>query len=260
MNNFDVIIDGTDNFASRYLINDACIMYGKPLVHGSIHKFEGMVSVFNHNNGPSYRCLFPEQPDAASIPSCAEAGVIGVLPGIIGCWQALEAIKIITKIGDTLSGKVLLYNALSQSTRLVSLQAITKNLVIDELPDPVETCSHISPNHMDSIKEISEQELRQLINEDKDLQILDVREKWERDESFIQSSLHQPLGDLMQNYQEFISENLNSEKKLVIYCKAGVRSRMACQNLAEHGFTKLYNLSNGMDGWMHAFPETTENG
>tara|TARA_B100002019_G_scaffold125407_1_gene108069 strand:- start:2451 stop:3578 length:1128 start_codon:yes stop_codon:yes gene_type:complete len=260
LDDFDVIIDGTDNFSSRYLINDACILFGKPLIHGSIHKFEGMVSVFNHEKGPTYRCLFPEQPDPASIPSCAEAGVIGVLPGIIGCWQALEAIKIITKIGEPLSGKVLLYNALSQSTRIVALQAIEENLIIEKLPDPIENCLLQSSKHMDSIIEITEQELLQMMEDDEDLQVLDVREQWERDQACIQPSTHQPLGNLMQDSLKFISEKINPKKKLVIYCKAGVRSRMACQNLVENGFTKLYNLSNGMDGWKLTFPEKTQKG
>ena len=185
---------------------------------------------------------------------------MGYFQGLLGVGKHSEAIKIITQIGEPLSGKVLLYNALSQSTRIVTLQAIEENLLIDKLPDPIENCSSQFSKHTNKIIEISEQELLQMMDGDKELQLLDVREQWERDQACIQPSMHQPLGNLMQDYQEFIANKLNPQKKLVIYCKAGVRSRMACQNLAENGITKLYNLSNGMDGWELTFPERTEKG
>ena len=197
---YDLIVDGTDNFSSRYLINDACILFEKPLIHGSIHLFEGMVSVFNFQGGPTYRCLFPEQPDSSSIPSCAEAGVLGVLPGIIGCMQAMEAIKVITGRGQPLSGKILSYNSLSNSTRIINLQALPQSREIKELPDSCEpSCSDSSPKICQNKKivEISEDELREMMAKKKDLQILDVREDWERMQSRIDPSLHQPLGTLV---------------------------------------------------------------
>ena len=260
---YDLIVDGTDNFSSRYLINDACILFEKPLIHGSIHLFEGMVSVFNFQGGPTYRCLFPEQPDSSSIPSCAEAGVLGVLPGIIGCMQAMEAIKVITGRGQPLSGKVLSYNSLSNSTRIINLQALPQSREIKELPDSCE------PSRSDSspkiclnkkIVEISEDELREMMAKKKDLQILDVREDWERMQSRIDPSLHQPLGTLVNSIPVSPLDCLIPEKEVVVYCKAGVRSRMACEALQSIGFNHLFNLSPGMDGWMNMFPELTHRG
>jgi len=260
---YDLIVDGTDNFSSRYLINDACILFEKPLIHGSIHLFEGMVSVFNFQGGPTYRCLFPEQPDSSSIPSCAEAGVLGVLPGIIGCMQAMEAIKVITGRGQPLSGKILSYNSLSNSTRIINLQALPQSREIKELPDSCEpSCSDSSPKIClnKKIVEISEDELREMMAKKKDLQILDVREDWERMQSRIDPSLHQPLGTLVNSVPVSPLDCLIPEKEVVVYCKAGVRSRMACEALQSIGFNHLFNLSPGMDGWMNMFPELTHRG
>ena len=260
---YDLIVDGTDNFSSRYLINDACILFEKPLIHGSIHLFEGMVSVFNFQGGPTYRCLFPEQPDSSSIPSCAEAGVLGVLPGIIGCMQAMEAIKVITGRGQPLSGKILSYNSLSNSTRIINLQALPQSREIKELPDSCEpSCSDSSPKICQNKKivEISEDELREMMAKKKDLQILDVREDWERMQSRIDPSLHQPLGTLVNSVPVSPLDCLIPEKEVVVYCKAGVRSRMACEALQSIGFNHLFNLSPGMDGWMNTFPELTHRG
>ena len=260
---YDLIVDGTDNFSSRYLINDACILFEKPLIHGSIHLFEGMVSVFNFQGGPTYRCLFPEQPDSSSIPSCAEAGVLGVLPGIIGCMQAMEAIKVITGRGQPLSGKILSYNSLSNCTRIINLQALPQSREIKELPDSCEpSCSDSSPKICQNKKivEISEDELREMMAKKKDLQILDVREDWERIQSRIDPSLHQPLGTLVNSVPVSPLDCLIPEKEVVVYCKAGVRSRMACEALQSIGFNHLFNLSPGMDGWMNMFPELTHRG
>lgn len=260
---YDLIVDGTDNFSSRYLINDACILFEKPLIHGSIHLFEGMVSVFNFQGGPTYRCLFPEQPDSSSIPSCAEAGVLGVLPGIIGCMQAMEAIKVITGRGQPLSGKILSYNSLSNGTRIINLQALPQSREIKELPDSCEpSCSDSSQKIClnKKIVEISEDELREMMAKKKDLQILDVREDWERIQSRIDPSLHQPLGTLVNSVPVSPLDCLIPEKEVVVYCKAGVRSRMACEALQSIGFNHLFNLSPGMDGWMNMFPELTHRG
>ena len=260
---YDLIVDGTDNFSSRYLINDACILFEKPLIHGSIHLFEGMVSVFNFQGGPTYRCLFPEQPDSSSIPSCAEAGVLGVLPGIIGCMQAMEAIKVITGRGQPLSGKILSYNSLSNGTRIINLQALPQSREIKELPDSCEpSCSDSSQKIClnKKIVEISEDELREMMAKKKDLQILDVREDWERIQSRIDPSLHQPLGTLVNSVPVSPLDCLIPEKEVVVYCKAGVRSRMACEALQSIGFNHLFNLSPGMDGWMNTFPELTHRG
>jgi molybdopterin/thiamine biosynthesis adenylyltransferase/rhodanese-related sulfurtransferase len=259
---YDLIVDGTDNFSSRYLINDACVLFNKPLIHGSIYRFEGMVSVFNYNSGPTYRCLFPEQPDPSSIPSCAEAGVLGVLPGIIGTMQAVEAIKVITGIGSTLSGRVLLYNALSQTTRTINLSVDSKNREIDALPEEVISCKS-NPSDVDinsQIEEISEDQLQQMMGQSADLQILDVRESWERELFRIQPSVHIPLGNLPSNQEGLSVLEINPNQNLVIYCKAGVRSRAACEMLQKLGCSKLFNLSNGMDGWLNQFPDLVSSG
>ena len=259
LEDYDLVVDGTDNFSSRYLINDACVLFNKPLVHGSINQFEGMVSVFNFNGGPTYRCLFPQQPDPSSIPSCAEAGVLGVLPGIIGCLQALEAIKVLTGLGEPLSGKVLLYNALNQSNRTLNLKVIQEHRTITTLPTPVESCTEQDKiiSHMNANQEISEHELHQMMIADSKLQILDVREDWERQQAHIKSSIHQPLNNLLSGNIKLSSLGLDPNKNLVIYCKAGVRSKLACQALEPLGFSLLFNLSNGMDGWIKEFPELT---
>ena len=255
---YDVIVDGTDNFLSRYLINDACILFDKPLIHGSINQFDGMVSVFNLNGGPTYRCLFPEQPDPSSIPSCAEAGVLGVLPGIIGCWQAMEAIKVLTEIGSTLSGKLLMYNALTQVTRIIKIDPTPKSREIEDLSSTFETCSPHSCSSSNDIIEISSEELAKMIKAEEVFQLLDVRESWERSQSRILSSLHQPLGELINSSVVSPHKDLNRSINLVIYCKAGIRSRMACEALKSIGFTRLYNLSGGMDDWGQSYPELSQ--
>lgn len=259
--NFDLIIDGTDNFGSRYLINDACVLFGKVLIHGSIHQFEGMVSVFNFQDGPTYRCLFPEQPDANSIPSCAEAGVLGVLPGIIGCWQATEAIKVLTGLGNPLSGKVLIYNALEQNIRTLELHALPKSKVISKLPETSYSCSSESllKRKEKPIEEISEEYLKSLLDDGEDILLLDVREDWERIQYSIRPSLHQPLVSLISDSIVSPIDELNTQKKIVVYCKAGIRSRVACEALQSIGYKNLLNLSGGIDGWKQAFPEYNGN-
>jgi len=220
-----------------------------------------MVSVFNYNSGPTYRCLFPEQPDPSSIPSCAEAGVLGVLPGIIGTMQAVEAIKVITGIGSPLSGRVLLYNALSQTTRTINLSVDSKNREIDALPEEVISCkSNPSDVQISQIEEISEDQLQQMMGQSADLQILDVRESWERELFRIQPSVHIPLGNLPSNQEGLSVLEINPNQNLVIYCKAGVRSRAACEMLQKLGCSKLFNLSHGMDGWLNQFPDLVSSG
>jgi molybdopterin/thiamine biosynthesis adenylyltransferase/rhodanese-related sulfurtransferase len=252
---YDLVVDGTDNFNSKYLINDGSVLFKKPLVHGSIHEFEGMVSVFNlHHQGPTYRCLFPEQPDSSSMPTCAEAGVLGVLPGIIGSWQALEAIKVLSGIGEPLSGRVLLYNALNQSVHLVNLDTVPENLQITKLPSPINSCT--AQKGSGEIIEISSEDFMKMMEDEPSLQTLDVREDWERQIARIEPSIHLPLANLT-NEQDMSPDLFDPSQKLVIFCKAGVRSRMACQFLQHKGFSQLYNLTDGMDGWMTSYPDHT---
>ncbi|MEL0098717.1 MAG: rhodanese-like domain-containing protein, partial [Opitutae bacterium] len=196
------------------------------------------------------------------IPSCAEAGVLGVLPGIIGCWQALEVIKVLTGIGEPLSGKVLLYHALTQSIRTLDLAAVPENRMITSLPDPVQSGPVKEPMILpvNDSEELSVQELHKMMLADKNLQILDVREEWERQQIYIHSSVHEPLGNILTGNIEISSMGLDPKKNLVVYCKAGVRSKMACQALHTQGFLHLFNLSQGMDGWIRSFPDLTLQG
>jgi len=246
MDSYDIILDGTDNFSSRYLINDACILFDKILIYGAIYQFEGQLSVFNYKNGPTYRCLFPEPPSSKVLPSCSEVGVLGVLPGIIGNFQALEAIKVITEIGEPLSGKVLLYDALTQKSQLLTLKPLVKSREITALKENSINCSSKKSDEM--IVEIKPNDFFKMIKDVKDLLVVDVRENWEREMSKISPSVHIPLGDFTSSG----GPNLPSESKdsnIVIYCKAGVRSRMACEALREKGFQKLFNLTGGILNW-----------
>lgn len=259
LDEYQMVLDGTDNFSSRYLINDACVLFNTVLIHGSINRFEGMVSVFNFQNGPTYRCMFPDCPDPSTVPTCAEAGVIGVLPGLIGCWQAWEAIKVLTGVGEPLSGKVLLYDSLSQTMKKVALNPLPQSRQISSLPELSPSCSQQNTmNPENKIEELSIEELEQMMAMDTSLQILDVREDWERNLDKILPSHHIPLGNLMESVSQSYPIELSKEQNLVVYCKAGVRSRMACQALQTIGFKNLYNLSQGMDGWLHLHQSLSE--
>ena len=245
---YSIIVDGSDNFPTRYLINDACVLFEKVLIHGSIHKFHGQVAVFNYRKGPTYRCLFPEPPSSDALPNCSEIGVLGVLPGIIGSLQALETIKVITGVGDILSGKVLTYDALLQKTTLLTLSPQAENRQITELVSQSESCSN-SEGDPNEITELEPNELRQWMKSKNEFLLLDVRETWEREECRIEPSLHIPLGEFSSPENLDLPVENSSAEKIVVYCKAGVRSMMACQSLSALGFQNLYNLSGGMMRW-----------
>ena len=251
LDNFDIVIDGTDNFDSRYLINDACVLFDKVLIYGAINQFNGQVSVFNLQNGPTYRCLFPHPPSGNALPSCSEIGVLGVLPGIIGNFQALEAIKVITGVGEVLNGKVLLYDALNQKSQIVTVNPIQKSREIYQLSDQVTPCPTHSKIKTDPmITEIEPKVFSEMIEKQEDLFVLDVREDWEREVAMIAPSIHIPLGEFSSSSSgpELPSE-ISRDDNIVIYCKAGVRSRMACEVLQEKGYKKLHNLSGGILKW-----------
>jgi sulfur-carrier protein adenylyltransferase/sulfurtransferase len=246
---YEIVIDGTDSFNSRYLINDACVLFNKILVYGAIHQFEGQVSVFNLGDGPTYRCLFPEPPPVGTVPNCAEIGVVGVLPGIIGCMQALEAIKVVTGIGDSLSGKLLLYDAMSNMTRTLGLSPNPKSRKIVELPEETSFCGAKEAEVDSAVVEIAPVELVRMMKENPDLLVLDVREDWERELSRIDPSCHCPLGEFSSPEGPSLPVDFHPEREVAVYCKAGVRSRMACEVLEALGYSKLYNLSGGMIRW-----------
>jgi adenylyltransferase/sulfurtransferase len=246
---YDLVVDCTDNFASRYLINDACVLYGKVLIYGAIYQFEGQISVFNFNDGPTYRCLFPEPPQSDILPNCSEIGVLGVLPGIIGSFQAMETIKVITGIGDVLSGKVLLYDALKQNNRVIKIKPNKKNREIVELSDTLYSCSADSQLANSMIIEIEPKQFSEMLVKSENVLVIDVREQWEREVSKISPSCHIPLGEFSSSVEPILPDECSKEQTVMLYCKAGVRSRMACEVLKEHGFKNLFNLSGGILKW-----------
>lgn len=230
---YDLVIDGSDNFATRYLANDASVIAKKPLVFGSIFKFEGQVSVFNYNNGPTYRCLYPEPPEAGEVPNCSETGVLGVLPGICGTLMAAEAIKIICGLGEVLSGRMLCFDSLSMTFSSFSVFPVAANLSIDSLNDNYESfCG--------TAAEISAAELRSKIATRHSFQLIDVREESEYQIRNI-GGLLIPLATLADNLHR-----LDRQKEVVVHCASGARSKKAVQLLREHGFTRVFNLRNGL--------------
>jgi len=251
--NYDLVADGTDNFPTRYLVNDACVLLGKPNVYASIFRFEGQVSVFNYTDkhgtiGPNYRDLFPNPPPPGLVPSCAEGGVIGVLPGIIGSLQANEVIKVITGVGDPLSGRLFLFDALTFDTRTLKVYRDEnnplngKNPTLFDLIDYDQFCGLMSvESNTDKVKEITAQELHELIEKDSDFQLIDVREQFEYEVVNLNGELI-PLKSLIENV-----EKISHNKKVVLHCRSGQRSAEAIVLLEEkYGFQNLYNLKGGI--------------
>lgn len=250
---YDVLIDGTDNFPTRYLTNDVSVFLGKPNVYGSIYRFDGQVSVFDARRGPCYRCLFPEPPPPGLVPSCAEGGVLGVLPGTIGTLQATEALKILLGIGEPLVGRLLLYNALDLSFDFVKLKKNPKCRVcgpkadVKELIDYEEFCGVPGHDHDEGSagagRDISAPELAARL-QDNDLRLLDVREPHELEISALPGALNIPLGTLAARLSE-----LDSAEEMVVFCKSGTRSARALELLASAGFKKVKNLQGGINAW-----------
>jgi sulfur-carrier protein adenylyltransferase/sulfurtransferase len=251
--NYDIILDGTDNFPTRYLTNDVAVFLGKPNVYASIFRFDGQVSVFYAKEGPCYRCLFPEPPPPGLVPSCAEGGVLGVLPGTIGTLQATEALKVLLGIGEPLIGRLLLYNALDMTFDFVKLKknpncrVCGPNADIKELIDYEEFCGVPSHDHEDSNAvnsfDITAKELAERVKTNH-LKLLDVREPHELEISKIPSALNIPLGQLAGRLSE-----LDSADDMVILCKSGSRSMRALELLSSAGFKKVKNLKGGINAW-----------
>jgi adenylyltransferase/sulfurtransferase len=243
---YDVVADGTDNFPTRYLVNDACVLTGIPNVYASIYRFDGQVSVFNYRNGPNYRDLYPEPPPPGLVPSCAEGGVLGVLPGIIGSLQANEVIKVITGIGETLSGRLFSFDALNFTTRIFKVQKDQSNPLtgtnptIKELIDYQQFCGILPEKTDDAIKEITVQELKEKIDSHEDFQLIDVREKHEYEFVNIGGEL-MPLNTILNH-----TDRIARDKPVIVHCKMGGRSAKAIRALEEKGFTNLYNLKGGI--------------
>jgi len=248
---YDVIIDGTDNFQTRYLTNDACVLLNKPNVYGSIFRFEGQASVFNYQNGPNYRDLFPEPPPPGMVPSCAEGGVLGVLPGIIGIIQATEAIKIILGKGTTLSGRLLVYDALNMKFRELKIGLLPERPVIDKLIDYDQFCGiKQEPQETMEIKEITVRELKEIIDspEFANYLLIDVRNPNEYDIAKIPGSVLIPLPDIESGQGvEKVKQLLNGHQ-LIAHCKMGGRSAKALAILAQNGIDGL-NVKGGINAW-----------
>ena len=248
---FDVIVDGTDNFPTRYLVNDACILLGKPNVYGSIFRFEGQVTVFGMPDGPCYRCLYPEPPPPGLVPSCAEGGVLGILPGLVGVIQATETIKLILGSGDPLIGRLLLVDALAMKFRELKLRknpdcpACGKHPTVTKLIDYNEFCGvrgEEAPVEA-GVPEIQVEELKRRLDAGEDLFVLDVRESHEYQICNINGHLI-PLGDLPRRVHE-----LDSSREIVAHCRSGVRSAKAVNFLRQAGFKKVHNLAGGILAW-----------
>ncbi len=250
--NYDVIVDGTDNFPTRYLVNDACVLTGKPNVYGSIFRFEGQASVFWAQRGPCYRCLYPEPPPPGVVPSCAEGGVLGVLPGIIGAIQANEAIKIILGAPDLLVNRLLLFDAWRMRFRELKLRkdpdcpVCGNNPTIRELIDYEEFCGMPQkPETKPTMEEITATELKTRLDQGDDIQIIDVREPNEYEIGKIPNSKLIPLGQVLNRMNE-----IDPERETVVHCKMGGRSAKAIDALHRSGFQgKLMNLQGGITAW-----------
>jgi adenylyltransferase/sulfurtransferase len=251
---YDIIIDGTDNFPTRYLTNDLAVLTGKPNVYGSIFRFDGQLSVFYAKDGPCYRCIFPEPPPPGLVPSCAEGGVLGVLPGTIGTLQATEALKLILGIGEPLIGKLMLYNALDISFEFVNLRknpnckVCGPNPEITELIDYEEFCGMPMHDHDEGSAgadwDITATALAERIKQGNDLKIIDVREPHELEISHIEGADSIPFGQLASRLSE-----LNSADDIVLMCKSGTRSTRALEILHSAGFRKMKNLNGGINAW-----------
>jgi adenylyltransferase/sulfurtransferase len=249
---FDIIVDGTDNFPTRFLVNDACVFTGKPNVYGSIFRFEGQASVFGTKEGPCYRCLYPEPPPPGLVPSCAEGGVLGILPGLVGLIQATETIKLILGKGDPLIGRLLLVDALGMRFRELKLRKSPDCVVcgnhptVTKLIDYEQFCGlrgQEQPVNGKGIPEISVEELKQRLDAKADLFILDVREPHEYQICNLSGHLI-PLNDLPKRVSE-----LDPSKDMVVHCRSGGRSARAVEFLQQAGFTKAKNLAGGILAW-----------
>jgi molybdopterin/thiamine biosynthesis adenylyltransferase/rhodanese-related sulfurtransferase len=245
---YDVVVDGSDNFATRYLSNDVCVFAQKPNVYGSIFRFEGQTSVFApHLGGPCYRCLFPEPPPPDSVPNCAQAGVLGVLPGIIGTLQAIEAIKLIVGVGEPLIGRLLHFDALKVKFRELTLRRDAQCPVCGENPtifSPIDYEQFCGAHREETTPAISVHELKQKMDAREAFQLIDVREPFEHEIARIDGAKLIPLGEFAQRVDE-----LQREQPIIVHCHSGKRSAQAVRLLQQRGFTNAYNLEGGIDAW-----------
>ncbi len=251
---YDIVVDGTDNFPTRYLVNDACVLLNKPNVYGSIFRFEGQATVFHHNGGPCYRCLYPEPPPPGLVPSCAEGGVLGILPALVGSIQATETVKLIIGKGETLSGRLVLYDALNMKFRELRLRRDPDCPVCGDKPtvrkliDYEEFCGIPQQREeavaQGGVPEITPAELKAKLDAGEDIFVLDVREPHEYNICRIEGTTLIPLGQLPSRVNE-----LNTADDIVVHCKSGMRSAKAVGFLQQAGFRKVKNLKGGILAW-----------
>ncbi len=248
---YDIVVDGTDNFPTRYLVNDACVLTGKPNVYGSIFRFEGQVSVFDAAQGPCYRCLFPEPPPPGAVPSCAEGGVLGVLPGIIGTLQALEVIKLVLGLGDSLVGRLMLFDALAFEFRELKIRKDLQCVICGAAPSitaPIDYDAFCQgpgkPAAGDEPARISVREFARLRASRADVKLLDVRNLYEVKVAAIPGAVLIPLDQLAARIGE-----LDARQRYVVTCHHGPRAVRACQLLTDAGFERLEVLEGGLDAW-----------
>jgi len=247
----DLIVDGSDNFTTRYLVNDACVIENKPFIFGSIFKFEGQVSVFNFNGGPTYRCIYPEPPEPGEVPSCSDIGVIGVLPGVIGSLQAAEAIKVITGIGEPLSGRLLMYDALNNHQSLITISK-NKSIVVTTLLEDYEAFCGIQAKKNMGDEELNPKDALALTLS-YNAQLVDVREDWEYEICRLDNSIHIPLKTLAQQL-----EKINKERPVILYCHHGIRSKNALEYLKSQGYKDVYHIAGGIDLWAEELDHNME--
>jgi Dinucleotide-utilizing enzymes involved in molybdopterin and thiamine biosynthesis family 2 len=245
---YDVVVDGSDNFPTRYLSNDVCFFARKPNVYGSVFRFEGQTTVFApHLGGPCYRCLFPEPPPPDSVPNCAQAGVLGVLPGIIGMLQAIETIKLIVGIGEPLVGRLLHFDALKVKFRELNLRRDPECPVCGENPtifSPIDYEQFCGARNEDEIPTMSAQELKRKMDAREAFELIDVREAFEYEIARIDGARLIPLGEIAERVSE-----LQRERPIVVHCHSGRRSAEAVRLLQQRGFANVYNLEGGIDAW-----------
>ncbi|HKE12287.1 MAG TPA: molybdopterin-synthase adenylyltransferase MoeB [Myxococcota bacterium] len=248
---WDILVDGSDNFPARYLTNDACVLLGKPNVHGSVYRFEGQATVFDARRGPCYRCLFPQPPPPGQVPSCAEAGVLGVLPGMIAMIQATEAIKLVTGAGEPLFGRLLQFDALEMSFTEYRLGKDPECPVCGAHPSVTKLIDYegfcgLGPEVARSITELGATEVHALRSGGQEFLLLDVREPKEAAIARIEGALLIPLGELERRLGELTAWR---ERRIVVHCHHGGRSARACALLQEKGFPQVSNLRGGIDEW-----------
>jgi sulfur-carrier protein adenylyltransferase/sulfurtransferase len=247
---YDLIVDGTDNFATRYLVNDTSVLLGIPNVYGSVYRFEGQASVFGAADGPCYRCLFRDPPPPDLVPSCAEGGVLGVVPGLVGTIQATEAIKMLLGLGDTLVGKLLTIDVMTMSFRTLTIQKDPEcpacgTHEITELIDYEEFCSGTGARAPNAVQEIQPAQLASRLEKGEKLEIIDVREPYEWEIGHIPGARLVPLSRIPEEIPR-----LDKRRETILYCKAGARSRFAAQQLADAGVTEVRNLAGGILRWI----------